>query len=119
MYDYKPDYKPEYSGSYQPAYPTEAYQAAYLQAEKRVQERLHFYRHLAAYVIGGASFIAIYLLSSLAAGGLYYPWFIWPMLFWGIGLTFHFLNVFVFSGTHDRQKMIEAEMRRMGIKSEI
>jgi hypothetical protein len=33
---------------------------------------------------------------------------------WGVGLLFHFLSVFVFSGAYDQQKMIEAEMRRMG-----
>jgi len=91
-----------------------AYQQAYRRAAHRVRQRLGFYWHAASYVIVNGFLITIYLLTSLAADGLYYPWFIWPMMAWGVGLVFHFLSAFVFTGTYDQQKMIEAEMRRMG-----
>ncbi len=93
------------------------YQDAYKRAERRVQAKLGFYWHLSSYVIVNGVLIIIYLLT----GGLsVYPWFVWPMFGWGIGLLFHFLGVFVFSssGSEDaRRRMIEEEMRRMGVSN--
>ncbi len=88
------------------------YSSAYRQAERRVKVKLDFYRHLSSYVIVNGMLIAIYLLTAIPSG-LYYPWFIWPMAGWGIGLLFHFLSAFVFGSALDTQKMIEEEMRRM------
>jgi len=100
--------------NYTPDPQTAAYQQAYQRAARKVRQRIEFYWHLASYVIVNGFLIAIYLFSSVAIEGLYYPWFIWPMMAWGVGLLFHYLSVFVFSSTYDQQKMIDAEMRRMG-----
>jgi hypothetical protein len=91
-----------------------AYQQAYKRAARQVRQKIGFYWHLASYLIINGFLIVIYLLGSVVAEGLYYPWFIWPMMAWGVGLLFHYLSVFVFNGAYDQQKMIEAEMRRMG-----
>lgn len=89
------------------------YQEAYRRARQRVEAKMGFYSHLTSYVIVNGFFIVIYLFTF---GG--YPWFIWPMLAWGIGLAFHFMSVFGF-GRHNssdvRQRMIQEELRRMGI----
>jgi len=93
------------------------YREAYRRAEQRVRAKVGFYWHLASYVLINGLLIVIYLLTSLAANGLYYPWFVWPMAGWGIGLLFHFLAVFVFSGSRSedmRRRMIEEELKRMG-----
>lgn len=91
------------------------YYEAYRQAEKRVKDRMGFYWHLATYVIVNGFLIAIYLLTSLADGGLYYPWFIWPLAGWGIGLLLNFLGVFVLVETPAaQQQRIAHEMERMG-----
>ncbi|MBN9389884.1 MAG: 2TM domain-containing protein [Chloroflexi bacterium] len=105
--------------NYTPGNPNEQqYQAAYRQAERRVRAKLGFYWHLASYVLVNGLLIAIYLLTGpLISGGAVYPWFIWPMFGWGIGLLFHFLGTFVFSNVssdENRRRMIEEEMRRMG-----
>jgi hypothetical protein len=105
--------------NYSPGNPNEQqYQAAYRQAERRVRAKLGFYWHLASYVLVNGLLIAIYLLTGpLIGGGNTYPWFIWPMFGWGIGLLFHFLGTFVFSNVssdENRRRMIEEEMRRMG-----
>jgi len=43
-----------------------------------------------------------------------YPWFIWPIFGWGIGLIFHFLGVFVFTRPSDwERREIEKEMERL------
>jgi hypothetical protein len=93
------------------------YQAAYRKAEQRVKAKLGFYWHLASYVIVNGLLILIYLATGPIPGFYTYPWFVWPMFGWGVGLLFHFLGVFVFSGNNSdnaRRRMIEEEMRRMG-----
>ncbi len=93
------------------------YQAAYQRAERRVKAKLGFYWHLASYVIVNGFLILIYLVTGPIPGLYSYPWFVWPMFGWGIGLLFHFLGVFVFSGSSSedaRRRMIDEEMRRMG-----
>jgi hypothetical protein len=92
------------------------YREAYRQAERRVKAKLGFYWHFSVYLIINGLLIGIYLLTTLAAG-FYYPWFVWPMAGWGIGILFHFLGVFVFPGDNSgniRRKMIEEELRKMG-----
>ncbi len=92
-----------------------AYQDAYKQAERRVQAKMGFYGHLTSYILVNGFLIVIYLFTS--PGG--YPWFIWPMLGWGIGLAFHFAGVFGFGNSNSadvRRRMIEEEMRRMGVR---
>lgn len=104
--------------NYPPGNPGEQqYQAAYRQAERRVRAKLGFYWHLAAYVLVNGLLIVIYLITGPVPGFYSYPWFIWPMFGWGIGLLFHFLGTFVFgnvSSEENRRRMIEEEMRRMG-----
>jgi hypothetical protein len=46
--------------------------------------RAGFMPHLYAYIGVNLLFIAIFLLSHS-----HYPWFIWPLLFWSLGLYFH------------------------------
>ena len=58
-------------------------------AAKRVTAKKDFRTHLAVYIIVNIGLFAIYALTSW--GG--YPWFIWPLFGWGIGLAFHFFNM--------------------------
>jgi hypothetical protein len=93
------------------------YREAYRQAARRVQAKLGFYWHFASYLVINGLLIAVYLLTTIAVGGLYYPWFVWVMASWGVGLLFHFMGVYVFPGSNSsfsRQKMIEEELRKMG-----
>lgn len=104
--------------NYNPGSPSEQqYQSAYRQAERRVKAKLGFYWHLASYVLVNGLLIIIYLVTGPIPGFYTYPWFIWPMFGWGIGLLFHFMGTFVFSNVssdENRRRMIEEEMRRMG-----
>lgn len=86
---------------------------AYERARKRVKKKKDFYSHLATYLAMGAFFLALNLVT---APGRW--WFFWPMLGWGIGLAFHYLDAFGLPGvgTLDKdweQKAIEEEMERM------
>ena len=85
-------------------------QQAYEKAKKRVEARIGFYIHLAVYV--GVNVLLIIINLSASPQQL---WFQWPLLGWGIGLFFHGMSIFVFSGRRLREakeRMIEEEMKR-------
>jgi len=82
----------------------------YQQAKKRVEEKKGFFTHLAVYIIVNIMLVLIWAFPS--GGG--YPWFIWPLGGWGIGLLFHFLGVFVFSKrTSWEKREIEKEVEKL------
>ncbi len=94
---------------------SEEYQAAYERAEKKVKARMGFFQHLAAYLIVNGLLFFIWLFTDGLRHGLRNPWFLWPIVGWGIALFFHFLNVFVFgSGAVEgyTRRAIEKEMRK-------
>ena len=80
----------------------------YEQAKKRVEAKRDFYSHLTVYVV--VNIILVFIWAFAAGGG--YPWFLWPLGGWGIGLLFHFLGVFVFGRKSDRAA-IEKEAERI------
>ena len=53
-------------------------------AKRRVQARMGFFVHAVMYVVMNAGIIAIWY-----ATGATYPWFMWPLLGWGLGVALH------------------------------
>ncbi|HEX2914855.1 MAG TPA: 2TM domain-containing protein [Chloroflexia bacterium] len=92
------------------------YAEAYRLAEQRVKARIGFYWHLASYVVVNGALFTIWLLTGLSSNSQFeYPWFLWPLCCWGIGLVLHFLGVFVISDTpENRQRLMQRELDRMG-----
>jgi hypothetical protein len=83
-------------------------QENYEKAKKRVNTKIGFYIHLAVYSAVNAILIVINLSTSSE-----YMWFIWPLLGWGIGVIFHGLGVFVFSGSSQfKEKMVQKELEK-------
>ena len=83
---------------------------AYEKAKKRVEAKIGFYIHLAVYVGVNVLLIVINLTTSPQ-----YLWFEWPLFGWGIGLFFHGMSIFVFSGRKFREakeRMIEEEIKK-------
>ena len=80
----------------------------YRRAEKRVDEKISFYRHLYSFI--GVNIVFIIMNIVFSPGEW---WFYWITGLWGIGLIFHFLRVFVFPEKIDKDRMIEEEMRKM------
>ena len=79
-------------------------------AKKRVEAKIGFYIHLTVYIAVNVLLIVINFLTSRE-----YLWFKWPLFGWGIGLFFHAMSVFVFSGrrlTHIKERMIEEELKK-------
>ncbi len=87
---------------------------AYQKAKKRVEAKIGFYIHLAVYVVVNILLIIINLNTSSQ-----YFWFKWPLIGWGIGLFFHALGVFVFSGgSAIKEQLIEREMKKEASKKQ-
>ncbi|MDR2967338.1 MAG: 2TM domain-containing protein [Methanobacteriaceae archaeon] len=63
----------------------------YKRAKKRLKEIKGFYIHLFVYIVIN---IFLFIINTVSTPGAW--WFLFPLLFWGIGLLFHFLRVFVF-----------------------
>ncbi len=82
----------------------------YEAAKKRVEEKKGFFIHLAVYIIVNTMLVLLWAFPS--GGG--YPWFLFPLGGWGIGITFHFLGVFVFSGKSDwERRAVAREIEKM------
>ena len=83
-------------------------QEAYQRAKKRAGAKLSFYIHLSVYITV-ITLLAIINLSTSTD----YLWFKWPLIGWGIGVLFHGMGVFVFSGKSSvPERMIEKEMKK-------
>ena len=79
-------------------------------ARKRVEEKKGFFTHLIIYILVN---IMLVLIWAFASGGGF-PWFIFPLGGWGIGILFHFFDVFVFSGKSGWEtREIEKEVERL------
>jgi len=83
-------------------------QETYNKAKKRVEAKLGFYIHLAVFV--GVNILLIIINLSTSPQ---YLWFKWPLIGWSVGVFFHALGVFVFSGgSAIKEQMIEKEMKK-------
>ena len=82
-------------------------QEIYQEAKKRVEEKKGVFIHFIVYIL--VNILLVIIWAFPAGGG--YPWFLWPLGGWGIGLIFHFLGVFVFSrNTNWDRRQIEKEV---------
>ncbi len=81
----------------------------YREARKRVEEKKGFFMHLAVYIC-----VNIFLVIIWAVTGDGFPWFVFPLGGWGIGILFHFLGVFVFTRQTEWEKReIEKEVEKL------
>ena len=79
----------------------------YEEAKKRVEEKKGFRNHLIVYIVVNIMLVLIWWFT-----GAGFPWFVFPLGGWGIGLLFHGLGVYVFSRRSDRQA-IEREAEKI------
>ena len=83
----------------------------YRQAKRRVEAKKGFYIHFAVYLSVNIPLVIIWAVTGAA-----FPWFVFPLGGWGIGLLIHFLSAFVFPGggtSEWEKKEIEKEVERM------
>ena len=80
-------------------------------AEKRAEEKISFLMHLYSYLT--VNFI-LFLVNFLTSPNDW--WFLWVVLFWGIGLISHFVRVFIIDDKllkSYREKMVEKEVENI------
>ena len=85
----------------------------YRMAKKRVDEIKGFYAHLFSYV--GVN-VVLLVIDLVTGNGL---WFYWVSVFWGIGLFWHAMGIFVFgkfTGANWEKKKIDEIMEEMDKK---
>ena len=83
----------------------------YKLARKRVEEKKGFFTHLIVYLCVNALLVVIWALT-----GAGFPWFLFPLGGWGIGLLFHFLGTFAFSSgkmSEWENREVEKEVKRI------
>ena len=84
-------------------------------AEKRVEEKLDFRNHLIIYFAINALLFFIWLFTSLfAADGWIFPWFIFPLVGWGIGIGIHAITVYGPSTSAERHEArVQKELEKI------
>ena len=89
-------------------------QQMYQLAKKRAEGKIHFYIHLAVYLIVNLLLVVINLKTSPDS-----LWFFWPLFGWGIGVVIHGLKVLgVFDFSRVKKQMIEKELAKEKYKKQ-
>jgi hypothetical protein len=78
------------------------------EAKKRAEEKLGFYIHLTGYIVVNVLLFSIWIFT-----GKGFPWIIFPIVGWGIGILMHFLYTFVFTERKFLDRMTEKEYEKM------
>ncbi len=76
--------------------------------KERVQARIALGIHIALYVLVNLGLIAIW-----AASGAHYPWFMWPVFGWGVGIVAHVITYFYGPGSPGEDRAVARELRRL------
>lgn len=77
-------------------------------ARKSAKEKVSFYTHFAIYLSVNALLIAIWWATS---GPVFFPWFIFPLFGWGIGIAAHFIDAF--RGKAYEERLAEREYQKL------
>ena len=73
------------------------------------QKRVSFKYHLASYIVVNIFFWILWYFSGTNETQEGWPWPVWPMLGWGIGLFFHYLGAYVFP----KENSVEREYEKL------
>lgn len=77
-------------------------------AKRRVRARTGFLVHTMMYAVVNAGLFLIWSLSATT-----YPWFIWPLLGWGVGLASHAVGLVFGPDSAHEARAIEREIVRL------
>lgn len=68
---------------------------------KVAKKRVAFKRHLGTYIIINTMFWLLWLFTD---SHNHFPWPVWPMIGWGIGLAFNYMDAYVMKSDSAIQK---------------
>ena len=81
-------------------------------AENRVERKIKFKRNLYSYIVVNVILAVVNLIFTPE-----YWWFLWVVLFWGIGVLADFLRAYVLMDKFDskeyRERKIQEEMEKL------
>ena len=81
-------------------------------AESRVERKIKFKRNLYSYIVVNVSLAIVNIIFTPE-----YWWFLWVVLFWGIGVLVDFLRAYVLMDKFDtdeyRERKIQEEMEKL------
>ncbi|MBI0583227.1 MAG: 2TM domain-containing protein [Methanomassiliicoccus sp.] len=77
-----------------------------LRARKIAEDKIGFYVHLAIYLLVNSMLIFVWWW-----GGGGFPWFVFVLVFWGIGVVAHGVGTFI--QPHYTDRMAEKEYQRL------
>jgi hypothetical protein len=78
---------------------------------RKAKRRAGFKVHLRTYLIVNTGLWLIYFISSVANGGWnIFPWPVFPMLGWGIGLVSHYFSAY---GNADEHTIAQREYEKL------
>lgn len=82
--------------------------------EKKLEERNGLIIHGAAFVMVNTMLFMIWLFTSIGEANFNFPWFMIPLLGWGIGMFAHFMDYHqnYGGGREKREQLIAREMER-------
>lgn len=84
----------------------------YEKARKRVKSKKEFYQNFTSYLVMSVFFVIINFIVSP-----FHWWAHWPILGWGLGVLFHYFDVYGYPGASNdsawEERAVEAELRRM------
>jgi len=77
-------------------------------ARRRVENRQGFIMHAILFLVVNAALFGIWKLT-----GARYPWFLWPLFGWGIGVVAHALTMILGPGSRSEKRAVDRELRRL------
>ena len=77
-------------------------------AKRRVQSRFGLIIHAVMYVAVNGGLFAMWWFTG---GG--YPWFVWPMLGWGVGIVAHAMALVIGPDSPRERRAIDRELQRL------
>ena len=73
------------------------------------QRRVAFKYHLTSYIIMNIFFWILWFFADWRNSINEFPWPVWPMVTWGVGLLFHYLGAYVL---HNKNS-VESEYEKL------
>ena len=83
------------------------------QAKRRAEQKIGFYTHFSVYVMVNLFLILVWFATSDIHD---FPWFVFPLVGWGIGIVAHFMSAF--GATTFVDKLTEKEIEKLKEKEE-
>ena len=80
-------------------------------ARERARAKISFYIHLTVYVVINILLFSIWYITLGPSG---FPWFIFPLIGWGIGLIVHAVATFYGKSMEDlEERMTQQELAKL------